>query len=116
MRRERPKIPNALVVDVNKGWGFEYVENPSGKLRRFGERVVYYMIRDKDSTLKPRVRPEAIDTQPEKLYRALNWPEVQELFKLNPSLMDKLQTGATVALVGIMIFFIFLVLSEKGII
>lgn len=116
MRRERVKEPNALVVDVNKGWGFEYIEEPSGKLRRCGDKAVYYMIRDKDGNLKPKTRPETIDTQPEKLYRALNWPEVPELFKLNPSLMDKLQTGATIALVGIMIFFIFLILSEKGVI
>lgn len=117
MRRENRRDPNTLVVDMQKGgWGLEYIEKPEGNIRKYGDRSVYFMARDKNGELKPRIRPDEIDTPPEKLYRALNWPEVQLLFKLDTSLMDKLQTGATVALVVVMIVFVFIVLSEKGII
>ena len=115
MRREIKRDPNALVVDMIKGcWELEYIEKPEGKIRRYGDRPVYFMVRNKNGNLKPRNRPDAIDTPPEKLYRALNWPEVPLLFKIEASFMDKLQTGATVILVVVMIFFIFIVLSEKG--
>jgi hypothetical protein len=115
MKREHNKEPNTLVVDPVKGWGLEYIEESEGNLFRYGDRSVYFMSRVKGE-LKPINRPANIDTQPEKLYRALMWPEVKELFKLDTSLMEKLQIGATIALVAVMLFFVFLILSGKGVI
>jgi hypothetical protein len=113
--RRRREEKNTLVVDTINGWYLDHVDNPEGKIFNYNDRPVYYMSKIEDNYASIP-RPENIDTPPEKLYRALNWPEVLELFKLDTSLMDKLQVGATIALVGIMLFFIFLFLSEKGLI
>lgn len=109
-KKIRAPRPNTLVVDPDQGWGLEYIEKPAGKIFKYNDSPVYFMSRV-DGELKEILRPDTIDTQPEKLYRALNWPECKELFKLDTSMFEKLQVGAAIGLVVVLLFFIYLIIS-----
>jgi len=49
---------------------------------------------------------------PEALYDAITWPEIKGVYRLGSSLLEKLNTGLLVVLIGILCFFIFLIYSS----
>jgi len=121
--RERTGAPvkikaNALVIDLLKGWGLEYIEaEPVGGFSYYKGQPVHLMVRtykDGEAVLNPYVRPDKMECLPEKLYRALHWDECKLLFSVKSTLLEKLQVGATIALVVILLFFAFLILSSMG--
>jgi len=52
--------------------------------------------------------PEKPGDPPDKLYRAVNWPEAKQLFGMKPTLLEKLNVVASYGLIGLMCFFLFL--------
>jgi hypothetical protein len=109
------KKPNVLIIDSKEGWYLDYIDNPEGNLYGYKDLSVALMI-SHEGVLKPYVRLQDIDTLPEKLYRALHWMECKILFTVKMSTLEKLQAGATIALVAILLFFIYLIMSSAHII
>ena len=111
-KKEKQPKPNTLVIGP-RDFGLEYVSEPEGKLWLYGDQWVYLMKRKEDGTLEPIELPPKIGVLPEKLYRALNWDkEVNILFALRSSLLEKLNTFSMYLLIGILLFFIYLIFSS----
>ncbi|MBA7636889.1 hypothetical protein ES703_44517 [subsurface metagenome] len=54
---------------------------------------------------------EMVNT-PEDLYDSIEWPEVAAVYKLGGNLMQKINLGLMVMLVGILLFFVYVVFSS----
>jgi len=105
------EAPNTMVFD-GEGFGLEYVEEPKGRSWRYGQLWVYLALREGE-TLKPFELPNKLNDLPEKLYRALFWDrETEVLFTMRNSLMEKLSLVGTYILIGVLLFFMFLIYSS----
>lgn len=118
--RRNAQRENALVLDLKEGWGLEYIENPVGDIYWYKGKPVSLVYRsysdDGTENLVKVERPTKIDVLPEKLYRALHWMECKVLFTVKPSLLEKLQTWATIALLGLLMLFLIIILGSMGVI
>lgn len=104
--------PNTLVLDPEKGFALEYVQDPKGHLWRYGRNLVY-LVRRVGETLSPIDLPQKMGEPPEKLYRALHWKkEAAILFTLQNPLLEKLKTIGIYVLIAVLLFFIFLIFSS----
>lgn len=111
-KKGKRSIPNTLVIDLVEGFDVEYVKKPKGMQWSYGKQQVYLMLRH-NGTMKPIELPKKIGVFPEKLYRALFWErETDILFTLRNTLLEKLNTLLTVGLIGILLFFIYLIFSS----
>ena len=106
-KAERPPRPNALVIEPDKSFGLEYVEEPKGRRWLYGGQWVHLMVRRNDQ-LTALGLPMKLGTLPEKLYRALFWKEAEILFSLQSTLLEKLHLVGIYVLIGILLFFIYL--------
>jgi len=105
---------NTMVLDLGKGFALEHVEEPKGRLWRYGRSSIYLMERNGDS-LEAFAPPSGIGETPEKLYRALFWDkEAEILFTLSSQLLEKLKLIGMYILIGILLLLIFLVFSSLG--
>ncbi len=111
MAKEKDET-NALVLDPQEGFALEKVDEPKGRLWHYGKRLVYLMKRV-NGELSPVEIPPEIGEPPEKLYRALFWEqEADILFTLRSPLLEKLKLVGMYILIGVLLFFIFLVFSS----
>jgi len=99
---EVEQIPETDVPRDTFMWQFEgkwvhLVERKNGELKPISLRDVL--------TAKDNIPPS-------RLYRALRWKEAEIVFRIPDTLMEKLNVGLTVALLGILGFFIYLVFSS----
>jgi hypothetical protein len=103
---------NALVFD-DEGFKLEHIDEPEGRLWRYGKQWVYAMLRKSDGSLKPFELPKKLDDLPERLYRALYWDnETGILFMMKNTLMEKLSLFGTYILIGALLFFMYLIYSS----
>jgi len=115
---DKKQIPNTMVLDLKKGFGLEYVQDPKGRLWRYGKSRVYLMKRSygtngDNGTLVPYELPLKMGEPPEKLYRALHWDkEAEILFTLRNLLLEKLKVIGIYLLIGIELLFLFLIFSS----
>jgi len=49
---------------------------------------------------------------PEALYDVITWPEIKGVYRLGTNLLEKLNAGLLVVLIGILCFFIYLIYSS----
>lgn len=104
--------PNTLVLDTEAGYGLEYIKKPKGRLWRYGKLWVYAMRRH-NSALEPVVLPEKLGILPETLYRALSWEKESDiLFTIRNTLAEKLTLFGIYILIGILLFFMYLIFSS----
>ena len=132
-KRAKKQGQNALIIDRERGWYLDHVEpnqisQPSSRMWRFGKQYVYSLeiIREKSEpqnagdipvileTLRPFEPADTVGTLPDKGYRALFWKEAEILFTLENTLLDKLNLIGMYVLIGIMLFFIYLLISSLG--
>ncbi|GEM_PF-3725153 len=142
-RTDKPqenKYP-AVILDPYSGWHEGNLESAMGSLWRYKNRWVYLVkhIKNKngemeyrpydpyitnfDDEIKPAKSKELKDAKkipllisPEKLYRALRCREIAILFNLNSDRLQKIKLGLMVGLVGILLFFLYLIFSNiKGV-
>lgn len=90
---------------------------PVGTVWRFRGENVYVARIDGDQLVE--FNPLAHTTNgnrpkytPEDLFDAIHWHEVKVIYHIAPSVLNKLNTGLIIALVGILLFFIFLLFSS----
>jgi len=103
---------NTMVLDPEKGFALEHVEEPKGRLWRYGRSSIYLMKRNGDS-LEVFVPSSAIGETPEKLYRALFWErEAMILFTLHSQLLEKLKIIGMYVLIGVLLLLIYLIFSS----
>ena len=118
MAKQKEKF-NALVLDPKEGFAPEYVKEPRGKDKtlgrqwHYGKDLFYLVRRTNGDTLVPVELPPKMGETPEKLYRALFWEkEAEILFTLRSTLLEKLKLIGMYVLIGILLFFIFLIFSS----
>lgn len=110
--KEKPVLPNALVLDPVEGFGLENIKDPKGHLWLYGERRVH-LLKRKGDKLEAVVLPDKMEALPEQLYRALSWDkETKVLFTVSSSLLDKFNTFGAYVLIGILLFFIFIIFGS----
>lgn len=101
--------PNTVILDPDRGWGLTYRDNPPGEPLRYRGRLVHLCTLDSDKNLRAVELPPKLAGQlPEDLYLARNWPEVKAIFGVTRSMLEKLQMGGWIAIVGILGFTMFL--------
>lgn len=111
-KKTNQEQPNTLVLDPEEGFGLEHVDKPKGRQWQYGKNTVYLMKRV-NGTLEPVELPLKMGEPPEKLYRALFWDrEVAVLFTLISPLLEKFKVIGMYVLIGILLLFIFLVISS----
>lgn len=114
--KKRPLIEPVRCLVFEKGeFGVEELSiqplPPVSNQRKYNDKWTYIIIRHKESLYAwPADIQEGIS--PEELFRAVNWPELLLLFKMRQQLLEKIKVGLMVALVGILLLFIFLILSS----
>ncbi len=102
-----------IVVDLKtREWGLENIAAPAGLLWRYEGTPAYWMIRDIEGTLKPAIPPANPKVLPEDLYEALHWLECKVLFKIEPTLMEKLNFWGMFLLIALLLLFAFIFISE----
>lgn len=104
--------PNSIVIRKAEqgGISFEFVKDPPGKPWLFGGRYVN-LLKQVDGHLEEYEPPDEIICLPDKLYRGLHWEPARRLLAYKSTLFDKLNLGIGIALVGILAFIIFLIIS-----
>lgn len=107
--------PNAIIFRsaAQGGIALEFVKNPLGEIWFFRNKPVYLMT-EINGVLAAYTPPEEIKCLPDKLFRALNWDCARLLLMRRDSLMEKVNLWLGVALVGILAFIIFLILSPTN--
>ena len=129
-KRERPPLNNALIVSQHEGFYLTHVDEEApgqyGRRWRYGNLWVFLLQKkreviepkgDGDSpttleTLVPIEIPKKLGQLPDKLYRALFWKEGEILFSLRNTLLEKLNTFSVYILIGILLFFIYLMYNS----
>jgi len=111
-KNKLPSQPYTLVLDPKKGFYLDQVENPSGRLWNYGKQWVYLMKKKDDKYEPVDISRSLGETTPDKLYSALFWTESDILFSLQNTLMEKLNTFSTYLLIGILLFFIYLMYNS----
>ena len=116
-------LSNCLVIDQKLGWALEYISPDAlpedAQQMRFGGKLVYYLIRNRDKAtegrLDPYKRPDEIDITPAKLWRATKIKEkVMQAFSPQRTGMQKLIMGLLVVIFfGVMLGF-YLLINNKG--
>jgi len=119
-RRKADVALEPALVFGNRRYGVEYIaveDIPEDATTwHYGGQWVYLLER-RDGVLQSvhlqmmveAAKEDAIP--PDRLYRALNWKEVEILFKIPEGLLEKLNLALTILLIGILLFFCFLVYS-----
>lgn len=112
-RKQPTPVPNCLVIRPVKqgGVSYEYLENPPGQPWIFRGRPTYCAIQNGGAELSAYDPPDEIQALPDKLFRGLHWEPTRRLLAYRPSLLDKVNMWLGVALVGILVFIIFLLIS-----
>lgn len=111
-KKQTKEETNTMVLDPDKGFALERVDEPKGRLWHYGKQLVYLMKRVNNELLPVEI-PAEIGEPPEKLYRALFWEkEADILFTLRSPLLEKLKLIGMYVLIGVLLFFIFLVFSS----
>lgn len=114
MRKKTKEKLNTMVLDPKEGFALEHIENPGGRLWRYGRDSIYLMKKDGDSLIAFEPLSDMGET-PEKLYRALFWEkEAEILFSLHSQLMEKLKLIGMYVLIGILLILIFMIFSSLG--
>ena len=113
-----PKTQQVIIFDAEEGiteeWG-----KPVGR-PWFPKGKVVYLAKRKGDELVPydplqdwRMAKRISQAHsPEALYDAITWPEIKGVFRLGSNLLEKLNTGLLVVLIGILCFFIYLIYSS----
>jgi len=116
--KQTQTVPNILIVDLRKGWypanRAEIPEAIQDSRRwQFGKFPVYLALQKGDD-LVPIDIPANINAEesPERLFRALNWKVVKALFSSPPTWMEKLNPVVTLGAIGLMLFFIYLMMES----
>jgi len=105
------RIPNTLVVDPTKGWYVTHRDEPPG--RRWDYKgVSVALVLQAGEEMVPIEPPAKPGDPPDKLYRAVNWPEAKQLFGMKPTLLEKLNIAASYGLIIVMFFFLFLTFAS----
>lgn len=109
-KKVKPPKPNAFVIDIGKSdYDLEYIENPPGLPEWYYEGQYVHWLKRHNGHIEIVKLPDEVDYMPEKLYRALNWVEARPLFAIKPTFLEKAKVGLMFALVGLLLFFIFLI-------
>ena len=110
----------ALVVDVKKGMGEEYIDDGSipedSPLRRYGKKVVHYLKRDGEKKLET-INPEMKiipGEMPSDLYEALVCPEVEVVYGAEATPWYKTKNMPYIIVISIGIFLLFLMVAGGG--
>lgn len=121
LKRPVPALPQTqqvLIFDAEKGLTVKWRE-PVGKPWLLKGKAVYLAKREGEELVPYDPLQEwrgakriSQANSPEALYDAITWPEVKGVYRLGSSLLEKLNTGLLVVLIGILCFFIFLVYSS----
>jgi hypothetical protein len=119
-----------LVLDPYIGWDIEDLTEKHGDPWNYNGKWVYLVKRDKEGSyhiydpyiMTPEEIEENRETKkekeiaeiilPDELARAALWPERQVLFSQVNTRLAKVRTGLMIALVGVLIFFIYLIFSS----
>jgi len=105
---------NALVIDPEKGFGFEHIDQEKLRGTKWfcDGRWVSIMVRHGDKLTELKV-PQDMKEPPERLYRALHWEAiVKPLFSLESGLLEKIKIVLLFALLAVVAFFIYLLYSS----
>jgi len=119
-KSKQPQKQRVLIFDAEGGIKEEKRE-PVGQPWFIKGQPVYLAKHDKDGKLVPydplqewRKSDRMKDAKsPEALYDAINWREVDGVYRLPPSLIEKLNTGLIIGIFGILSFFTFLIYSSN---
>ena len=111
-RKQASPLPNCLVIrPVNQGGvSYEYIKDPPGQPWIFRGRPTYCATQS-NGALEAYDPPDEIISLPDKLYRGLHWEPARRLLAYRPTMLDKVNMWLGVALVGILVFIIFLLLN-----
>ena len=120
--RMKPKQPDSrrqvLIFDAEEGIEVEWRE-PVGKPWLLMGKVVYLAKHNGEALLAydPLQEWRAAKRigkahSPEALYDAITWPEIKRVYRLGTNLLEKLNAGLLVVLIGILCFFIYLIYSS----
>lgn len=106
---------NIFVLDPEKGYGPEYIENPKG-LRWEYHGQWLYLYKRQDGVLTPYEPTANMEAPPEELYRVLRgwWPLVRAVFAQSNRWLDKVQTGLWIGILVVLLFFVYLIFSSMG--
>jgi len=101
-------------------------ESSIGRRRRYKGRSVY-LAKEVDGQLVPfdpkaesfKRKKELVDKgkkmySPQELYDALDWRLAEDVYTVRNTTLEKLHTGLMIALVGILCFFIYLLMANIG--
>lgn len=118
-RKQKKPVDNALIIDPHDGFYLMHIDEPIGRQWRYENLWVYLLLRKTETkdgavieTLTPIKLPEKLGQLPDKLYRALFWKEGEILFSLRNTLLEKLNTLSTYVLIGLLLFFIYLMYNS----
>lgn len=111
MAKQAP-LRNCIVIrPTDKGGiSYEWVQEPPGQPWIFRGRMTHCAIQ-KDDHLEAFEPPDEIICLPDKLYRGLHWEPATRLLAYRPTWMDKVNMWLGIALVGILVFIIFLMMN-----
>ena len=112
-KKVRPAKPNTIVLRPRDkgGYSFEHVLNAAGPMWLYNGRFVYLYYANGGNSLESYEPPSEIKMLPDKLFRAFHWDPVKRLLAYKMSLLDKVNMGLGVAVVGILAFIIFLMMD-----
>lgn len=71
----------------------------------------YFLLYKPNGRLEAYNPPDEIKLSPDKVFRSLHWDVAKRVFAHRRSLMDKINAGLSIALVGILGFILFLIIS-----
>lgn len=110
--------PNAIIIRPPEDGGitYQYVFNPDGQpwYVRYRKQFMYVFIIKKEGEIEvPYELSDAIDTLPEKLYRAIHgWSPVQRLLEYKATLMEKVRLGLGMAALGLFAVLIIMMIDK----
>lgn len=121
-KSKQPQLQRVLIFDAEKGIE-EKKHEPVGQPWFIKGQPVYLAKRDNDDNDKlvpydPLQVWRKSDRMkeaksPEALYDAINWREVDGVYRLPPNLMEKLNTWLIIGIFAILSFFTFLIYSSN---
>lgn len=106
----------AEVYDHGKWHEEQLYQVPEGSLPwRVGGREVHMLVKTDDGAYEVAAveeLPEDIDITPDDLYDALVWRPADRMFRSEPTLLQKINSGLMIGLFIIMCIFAFLIFSS----